>query len=71
MYLGAGRGKVPAVRSPPPNFQQGFLLNEHVHKADLIIFSRRLVEVKRLRHVWGYDIVIVPLGWEDQRYYVM
>jgi glycogen(starch) synthase len=38
------------------------LLNRHGHKADLIIFSRRLVEIKRLRHVWGHDIVIVPLG---------
>jgi len=38
------------------------LLNGHGHRADLIIFSRRLAEVRRLRHVWGHDIVIVPMS---------
>jgi Glycosyltransferase len=37
------------------------LLNRYGHRADLIVFSRRLAEVRRLRHVWGHDIVIVPL----------
>ncbi|MDW8359973.1 MAG: glycosyltransferase [Candidatus Caldarchaeum sp.] len=37
------------------------LLNQRGYDVDLIIFSRHVDDVHHMRHVWGHEIVFVPL----------
>ncbi|MCS7137354.1 MAG: glycosyltransferase family 4 protein [Candidatus Caldarchaeum sp.] len=37
------------------------LLNQRGYDVDLVIFSRHVDDVRHMRHVWGHDIVFVPL----------